>query len=366
MQSNNKKKICLVVSSLGKGGAEKSSALLSIMLDNLGYDVHIISVLNNIEYNYAGTLLNLGELKDKNNSAFSRLNRFKVFTKHLKTEKFDLIIDSRSRPTSLKELQISKFIYKKFEVIYIVHSYNLKTYFSKSQRLSRYIYKDAFKLVAVSNDIKNEIEKQYQLTNVQTIYNAVDFDLNEKLAVEKTTIKYDFILFYGRLNDEIKNISLLIEAFKNSKLSSENIKLIILGSGRDEVKLKTKVRFENLDSSIEFIPFTNNPFPYIKQAKFTLLTSRYEGFPMVIPESLSLNTPVISVDCKSGPREILKNEFNGLLVENNNSRALANAMNRFIFDEALYLKCRQNAKISIEHLSLKNIGKKWADLLNSK
>ena len=47
------KKVCIVVTSLGRGGAERSSALLSIMLDNLGYNVHIVSVLNDIEYEYA-------------------------------------------------------------------------------------------------------------------------------------------------------------------------------------------------------------------------------------------------------------------------------------------------------------------------
>ena len=353
------------MSSLGKGGAQKSAALLSIMLDNLGYNVHIVSVLNTIEYKYAGALLNLGELKDKNNSALGRINRFKVFKKYLKSEEFDLIIDSRSRPTSLKELQISKFIYRKFKVIYMVHSYNLNTYFSKSKRISKYIYKNAFKLVAVSNDIKNEIEKQYQLTNIETIYNAVNIDLNEKLSVEKIAINYQYVLFFGRLIDEVKNISLLIDAYKESKLSSENIKLLLLGNGKDELKLKAKVKSENFDGLIEFLPFTNNPFPYIKQAKFTLLTSKYEGFPMVIPESLSVNTPVISVDCKSGPLEIIENEVNGLLVENFNVQALSNAMNSFIFDKTLYNTCKQNAKKSVQKFSLQNIAKKWEELIES-
>ena len=76
MHSIPKKKICIVTSSLGKGGAEKSSAVLSILLDNLGYEVHIISVLNLIDYDYKGTLLNLGALKSKDDSFFSKLNRF--------------------------------------------------------------------------------------------------------------------------------------------------------------------------------------------------------------------------------------------------------------------------------------------------
>ena len=71
--STAKKKICIVTSSLGKGGAEKSSAVLSILLDNLGYEVHVISILNRIDYDYKGTLLNLGALKDKDASFFGTL-----------------------------------------------------------------------------------------------------------------------------------------------------------------------------------------------------------------------------------------------------------------------------------------------------
>lgn len=172
-------------------------------------------------------------------------------------------------------------------------------------------------------------------------------------------------MFYGRLDDDVKNISLLIKAYKNSKLPQEKIKLVILGDGKDKDKLLSNVKTEGLKDFVDFLPFTNNPFPYISRAKFTLLTSRFEGFPMVIPESLSVGTPVISVDCKSGPSEIIKHEFNGLLVKNNDVQALSNAMNSFIFDNALYLKCKQNAETSIKHLSMGNIEKQWSDLLNS-
>ena len=361
MQSNDKKKICLVVSSLGKGGAQKSAALLSIMLSNLRYDVHIVSVLNVVEYDFKGTLFNLGELKDENDSFLGRIRRFKLFKKYLTAHNFDFIIDSRSRPTLLKELLISKLIYKPFKVIYMVHSWKLKTYFPKSRFWSKFIYKNSFKIVAVSKEIQNEIIRGIGLKNVSTIYNAVDIKTNLKQSEEVKGNEDGYALFYGRLDDEVKNVSLLINAYKMSNLPSKNIKLLIIGSGPDEKQLKSKSN----NDLIDFIPFTANPFPYIKNAKFVLLTSRYEGFPMVIPESLALGTPVVSVNCKSGPKEIIKDRFNGLLVENNDEQALANAMNNFIFDDALYHECKKNTQDSIQHLSLKNIGAEWKKILKS-
>ena len=86
---------------------------------------------------------------------------------------------------------------------------------------------------------------------------------------------------------------------------------------------------------------------------------------MSIVESLALGTPVISVDCNSGPREIIQNEFNGLLVENHNIKALAKAINRFADDDKLYDFCKSNVAESVKHLSLKNISEQWKNLLTN-
>jgi glycosyltransferase involved in cell wall biosynthesis len=120
----------------------------------------------------------------------------------------------------------------------------------------------------------------------------------------------------------------------------------------------------NLSTSVKQIPYQKHPFDYVKNAKFTLLTSHYEGFPMAIIESLALGTPVVSVNCNSGPAEVIQNEYNGLLVENYNPNALVIAMERLIIDEDLYHICKANAIKSVQHLSVENISKQWNQILN--
>ena len=355
-------KIAIITSSLGGGGAQKSSANLSFVLSKLDYDVHIISILNQIDYEYQGKLLNLGKLKDQNDSIFGKIKRFRLFYNYLKYENFDYIIDSRARPTFFKQLLINKILYAHQKVIYVVHSYRLKNYIPKSRFLAKVLYKNAFQLVAVSQEIKKLIQLKYGFNQVSTIYNCLS---KSELVANQDTPKLPqkFILFFGRIDDQVKNISLLIDAYNQSKLAVNNTKLVILGEGPDTTYLKQKTVDLQLQHQIVFLPYCADPSSIIKRALFSVLSSRYEGFGMVLIESLSFGIPVVSVDCKSGPSEVINHKKNGLLVDNHNPIALADAFNEFIENKKLYNHCKEQAKQSVEKFSDDIISKSWLNLL---
>ena len=359
-----KKKICIVTSSLGKGGAEKSSGVLSILLDNLGYEVHVISVLNTIDYNYKGTLFNLGVLKDKDDSFFGKLKRFWLFFNYLRLHKFDFIIDSRSRPSILKQLLINKLLYINEKVIFIVHSAYLKNYIPDNKFIATYLYRNAFKFVTVSKAIKTKLTKKFHFENVKVIHNAVDEPQMIALS-ESLLLPNKFILFFGRIEDEVKNLTLLIDSYKRSELIDHNIKLVILGDGNDKKKLEKKVQSMSMSKHIVFLSYTKNPYPTVSKAMCTVLSSHYEGFPTMLVESLSLGTPVISVNCESGPSEIISDTQNGLLVDNYNPDLLADAMNRFVLDNELYIHCKNNAKKSVDKFSMETISLDWKRILEA-
>ncbi|MGB5420454.1 glycosyltransferase [Algibacter sp.] len=359
-----KRKICIVCTSLEHGGAERASAIQSKIFKNLGFDVFIVTVKSGIAYEYEGEVFDLGIYKNEKNSAVSRMYRLYKLKLYLNKMKFDFIIDNRPRNQAYREFIITKFLYKD-PVIYVIHSYEESLAFNKYKWLNRFLYKNE-RMICVSKKGTEKFKQMFNLNNISTIYNA--FDFNEIIGESNKTMPSlgfnNYIIYYGRIHNKSKNLKLLIDSYNESELKEMQIKLVILGDGEDKDYLMTYAKKLKCQDSIEFLRFCKNPFPYIKNALFSVLTSHSEGFALVIPESLCLKTPVISVDCDAGPKEIITHGYNGLLVENYNVTALAKAFNTFIEDKSIYNKCKSNSKQSVEKFSIENITEAWKNLLS--
>jgi len=357
----NKKKVAIVSNSLGKGGAERSAALLTFMLDNSGFEVHSIIVNDTVDYKYTGHLFNLEKESSNSFSFYRKIKKGILLQRYLAQNAIEIVIDSRSRNVLLREL-IARFIYRNRKIYYVVHSYNFQTYFPDSKFCTRIIYKNVEALICVSKSIEKKVNQLYKLNNTTTIYNPY-FIVEEELKKVSQTQK--LILFFGRFDEKVKNFSLMLEAFSKSKVYEKGYNLHLMGDGKDLPFIKQKIEELSLSDFVKIFPFKQNPFDEVRSAKFTILTSNYEGFPLSVVESLSVGIPVISVDCNSGPGEIIQNEFNGLLVENHNPNALAAAINRFANDDELYDFCKKNASESVKHLTLDTISEQWKNLLNN-
>ncbi len=362
MPKHNNLKICVVATSLSDGGTERFSATLSHILINLGYDVFIVSTKNCIDYKYAGQLFNL-EIESKSKRNFKKLV---VMRRFFKKEKFDIIIDNRARRSFFKEFLIYRLLYNQSRVISMIHNYNIYNYFPDSKNKAEIIYKHNKEFVGVSKSIKQKVIDEFCFNNVHYIHNPINLEeLKVKSEAYKLDLSYQYILYFGRFEEASKNLTLLIKSYAISQLVDKNIKLILLGKGEDLAYLKDLVDTMQLQNMVIFMGYNPNPFPYVKHAKFTVLSSNYEGFPMSIIESLAVGTPVVSVDCESGPREVIHHNKNGLLVKSNDKSALSSAFNLFLNDEKLYLDCKQNATESVAHLNVNAITSKWKSLIEN-
>ena len=141
--------------------------------------------------------------------------------------------------------------------------------------------------------------------------------------------------------------------------------MIILGTGEDQSKLEQLVTNLQMNDFVHLLGFKEDVFDYISNAKFLVLSSKYEGFPMTILEALSLGTPVVSFDCESGPNEMIVNNQNGILVENQNFNELTHKMNIFVEDEILYQNCKKNAVSSVAKFQSNVIVQQWLQILNN-
>lgn len=357
-----KKKILIVTTSLKNGGAERFVVNLSNLLSSLQYEVHIVTITNGIDYDISVEVLNLGIIKENHHFFYGKIKSFIVFNNYLKKNKFDFIIDNRTRTRSLVEIIYLFFLYSRIRVVYMVHSAKIENYFPANKWVRKIIYRRIYTIVSVSEKIAKKIKDRYTFKS-DTIYNSVSIpEIHEESHVSLSLLE-KFILFYGRLENEVKNFDLLIEAYQQSRLKAKNIKLMILGDGKDKDYIVNKIDRLGLSSEILCLPKQVNPFFIVEKAIFTVLTSKYEGFPSVLVESLALGVPVVSVDCESGPSEIIINEFNGLLVENNNVESLCLAMNRMVEDNILYQNCKKNSKNSVSHLSFEMISEHWKEIL---
>jgi glycosyltransferase involved in cell wall biosynthesis len=110
-------------------------------------------------------------------------------------------------------------------------------------------------------------------------------------------------------------------------------RLLIIGEGEERATIESRIAQLQLSDSVAMPGFVSNPLPYVKAAALFVLSSKTEGFGLVLAEALACGTPVVSTDCKFGPSEILDGGTHGRLVAVGDTAALASAMEAALNEE---------------------------------
>ena len=359
MTQNSKPKICILVDSLSTGGAEKAASILSILLSNDGYLVSVISLRDYITYTYKGTLFNLGK-KESSFKALKQIQKTIRLRQAIRQIDPHFIIDYRMRNRFLMEYILYQYIFRFYtnRIIYRINSFNIDWHIPKGRYFKNKYKKE--KLVAVSLDIKKELENKYNFNNVTYIPNT--FSLTNNRQQNNHTASKNYILAIGSLRNKTKQFDKLIATYAKSILKNKGYKLYILGDGYDKTILQTQINNLELQQDVVLLGYKKQIFNYIKQARYVVLCSKVEGFPNVLLEALSLNTPVVSFNCKSGPSEMVVDKQNGLLVKDQDFKALKTAMETLILDEALYMHCKSNTNLTLHKFRANTILNTWKQL----
>lgn len=221
----------------------------------------------------------------------------------------------------------------------------------------RWLYPRARRVIAVSRQMQEVLEQRAHLKNVNCIYNPVNTRLIQQQAQEPLALAEPFILAVGRLERQ-KRFDLLLEAFARSR-AQHDCKLVIVGRGSQQAALEQQIHALGISGKIVLAGFDPNPYRYMARAEFQVMSSDYEGYPLVLIEALSLGCPIVSTDCPTGPREIIRHGENGLLVEKGNVAAIAAGIDELFYDQARRQQMRHQAVDSVRSNDIAAVADAW-------
>lgn len=197
------------------------------------------------------------------------------------------------------------------------------------------------------------------------IYNPLNLvEIEQKLLENIEISDKDYFVTVSRLV-ESKGLLELLDIYAKMKKEGIKNKLYILGDGEQKAELENKIISLSLEEDCFLLGNRTNPYPYIKNAKLFLFTSKSEGLGMVILESMACGVPTVVMDCPSGPKEILgENSQYGKLIPLYNQDAFIGAIQEILDDPVQYQYYQSQGKIRSQDFSENKIMQDISHLFN--
>ncbi len=404
-------KILILVESLKVGGgSERFAATLGTELHKQGYTVSYLTLMDEYpKYDFKGD--------------YHTLNMDDIYANYLKPEfyfkrGFDLLKYSPGVKRICQELNIntiisvseisnfyavlSRWLFQNKVGIISTQHMNPEIFMDSNlkYRLIKFFYNRSDEVVCVSREMERILNQDYAIENTQTIYNMMDIEKNIKLSEKNLPEEYrDLFAHKGcfnfvniaRLNQQ-KGQWFLIRSFRRVVDKYPDARLFILGDGDLREKLEELIHSLDLGGSVFLTGEQENVFPFLKNSDCFVFSSLWEGFGLTLIEALSIDLPIISTDCKTGPREILCPEldldekidypylgkhailtrpfnrkifFKNLQEKplNQTEKTFSDTMIRIIEDSNLR-ENYSNGRVRAESFSHHQIIKKWDEILN--
>ena len=315
----------MLITSLAGGGAERVASELSL---NLSSEINrqIIILTDEVSYPSKEPPLSLG-IKFRKPLTLSIPYSFLLgvikYRKLLKTHKPDASLSFLTLDNFINI--ISNYGNRDTKTIISVHiALSMKFKNSLQDRIAKLVikklYSQADLIVAVSEGVRDELVSDFKIKpdKIKVLYNAVDISkiqtLSDECIDDESWFNEDIplIINVGRLAIQ-KGQWHLIRAFSEVR-QHKKCRLVIRGNGELKEYLENLVKELNLSDDVKFLGWKENPYKYIAKASFFVSSSLWEALPYALTESMACGCPIISTDCKYGPREILGENEYGMLV----------------------------------------------------
>ena len=332
--------IAFYLPQLGTGGVGKMRALLTAELARRGFSIDLLLGKSNGPYlDQLDSSVNVFELGTTH--ALSSIPRLMAY---LWRKRPTAIITDRLRLDIAvsRALQLTRVPARSYPSVHIPLSEKLtqlnphkrKAYQTAVQRY----YPKNRAIITVSAGVRSDLIDTFGISpdQVRTIYNPVVSA--SILEYAKAPVAHPFfapqsppvVLSAGRLTEQ-KDFPTLIRAFAQLRAHID-CRLVILGEGKNLSQLAELAQAMGIGDDVSFPGFAANPYAYMSRASLFVLSSAWEGLGNVLIEALTVGTPVVSTDCRYGPREILADGKYGPLTPVGDESALAAAMQAVLED----------------------------------
>ncbi len=219
-------------------------------------------------------------------------------------------------------------------------------------------------LVVQTQQSAEWLKKNASARRIEVIPNPLRYPLpvQEPRVAPKDFLKESgcvrMLLSVGRLDFQ-KGFDRLLNAFASISEANPDWALVILGEGPLRKSLEAQARALGIEHRVRLPGAVGNVAEWYEAADIYVLTSRFEGFPNTLVEALAYGLPAVAVDCQTGPREILRHGVDGLLVPQDDHRALVDALDHLMADSALRARFAQRAVETRERFSVEKIAAQW-------
>ena len=331
-----KKKILIRIGSLRHGGAEK---VLVTFLKKLPKDQYEIDLLLNL---YSGKYLpevpswinvlylNKGEMITTNSLQDIPVKAFRViYQKILKmfpSLLYQFILKGKKYDIEFAAIhgfrdEILNSPLKSSKKLIWIHNDLKKTelYNYTDDEIRKFFGFDKIMVISekIQHDFENLVKTKEEKNKIVRIYNPLDTEeilKKSEVGSMKSENEVPVFISVGTVFPQ-KGFDRLLNVHKRLLDEGFNHNILILGDGYDFENIKKLQEDLGVSETSTLFGFTDNPYPFIKNADFYILTSRYEGFPTVLFEAITLKKKIIATDV-SGVREMLKDGKLGLIVDN--------------------------------------------------
>lgn len=354
-------KVTLVIYGLGGGGAERVMSIIANYWVSKGWSVTLIMLVpsttapfyqldSRIQLKSLGIA---GKSTSKLMAISSTWQRVKVLRQEIILSKPDVVI---SFMNSVNVYAIFACWGLKIPTIVSEHIYPGS---NDANKIWKFIIKRAYRyadLVTVLTQNALPFYPANQGYRSSVMPNPIITP--DPVTVTTKILSTPSLIAIGRLHPQ-KGFDLLLQAFNKIQAKHPDWQITILGEGPMRSELEALRAQLKLTDRVHLPGLVTNVPEYLNQADLFVMPSRFEGFPMALCEAMAVGLPVLAADCLSGPREIIADGINGILVKTEDVDALAVGLDRLMSDPIKRQQLAKNAPAILDRFGVDQVMRIW-------